>query len=449
MPGLSYILAVKAPARDVEAGLVKIESAARAAEKPPLAGLRVLDFSHAAAGPYATMFLADLGAEIIKVEKPGRGDGARFMGEPLFGPVDSDYYVSLNRGKKSVLIDLASEAGRDLARRLASHADIVLQNFRPEVMPRLGLGYEDLRKERPGLIYCSISAFGSSGPWVDRPGNDIILQAVSGLMGVTGEVGGGPVRVGAPICDFATGLFAMVGVLSALYAREAHPEGQHVEVAMLDASVALMANYIPAVATLGRTIPRLGRGHPQIVPYEAFRCSDDQYVMVGAFTNAFWRRLCEVLEHSEWIDDPRFAANAARLEHREELFALLREIFGQRRRDDWLEILGKADVPASPVYELSDAIRSEQAIHNQVVQRIDSEAGCVDVVACPIHSDRWATRSPQMPPTMGAQTDEILGGLLGLDQDRIESLIEAGVIARGNGKAIETPVGSAGTRLPT
>lgn len=394
----------------------------------PLDGLRVLDFSHAAAGPFATMFLADLGAEVVKVEKPGRGDGARYMGEPMLGPIESDYYLALNRNKKSVLIDLSTEDGRGLATDLARTCDVVVQNFRPGVLDRHRLGYEHLRKVREGLVYCSISAFGQTGPWRDRPANDIIMQSVSGLMGITGEVGGGPVRIGAPISDYATGLFALSGILAALHRRDSLPEGQHVEVAMLDASMAMMANYIPSVATLGKTIPRLGRGHAQIVPYQAFLCSDGQYVMVGAFTNGFWRRLCDAVGRPEWKDDPRFTSNADRLAHRDILMSTLEEIFRGRPRAEWLEVLEEADVPNSPVLELSDAITSEQAVHNRIVQRIEGVE--LDVIKLPVESDRWAPGPATVPPVMGEHTDEVLGTLLGLDRERIDALVDAGVVAR-------------------
>lgn len=394
----------------------------------PLDGLRVLDFSHAAAGPFATMFLADLGAEVVKVEKPGRGDGARYMGEPMLGPIESDYYLALNRNKKSVLIDLGTDDGRALATGLARTCDIVVQNFRPGVLDRHHLGYEDLRKVREGLVYCSISAFGSSGPWRDRPANDIIMQSVSGLMGITGEVDGGPVRIGAPISDYATGLFALAGILAALHRRDQLPEGQHVEIAMLDASMAMMANYIPSVATLGKTIPRLGRGHAQIVPYQAFLCSDGQYVMVGAFTNGFWRRLADAVGHPEWKDDPRFASNADRLAHRDVLLSTLEEIFLRRTRTEWLAVLEEADVPNSPVLELHDAIRAEQAVHNRVVQRLDGAE--LDVIKLPVESDRWSPSPATVPPVMGEHTDEVLGKLLGLDRERIDALVDAGVVAR-------------------
>lgn len=396
----------------------------------PLDGIRVLDFTHAAAGPYATMFLADMGADVIKIEKPGRGDGARYMGEPMLGPVDSDYYLALNRNKRSLLVDISVPAGRQVIHDLAAECDIVVQNFRPGVVDRRGVGYDDLRQIRSGLIYCSISAFGSSGPWRDRPANDIIMQSVSGMMGITGEVGGGPVRIGAPVSDFATGLFALSGILAALHIRDRHPEGQLVEVAMLDASIALMANYMPSVATLGKQIPRLGRGHAQIVPYQAFMCSDGQYVMVGAFTQGFWRRLCEGLGRPEWITDGRYLTNAARLEHRDELLGLLEEQFLTKTRAQWLEILERADVPNSPVLELADAVRSEQAVHNGVVQRIDEDGKIVDVIKLPVASDRWAPAPPTLPPAMGRHSDEILSKLLGLDQERIDELVSAGAVGR-------------------
>lgn len=399
----------------------------------PLAGLRVLDFTHAAAGPFATMFLADLGADVVKVEKPGRGDGARYMGEPMLGPLDSDYYLALNRNKRSLLVDLSLDEGRALIHELTGQVDIVVQNFRPGVVERRGVGYEDLRLLRKGLIYCSISAFGSSGPWRDRPANDIIMQSVSGMMGITGEVGGGPVRIGAPVSDYATGLFALSGILAALVAREQHPQGQHVEVAMLDATIAMMSNYLPSVATLGKQIPRLGRGHAQIVPYQAFLCAEGQYVMVGAFTQGFWRRLCEALGRREWIDDERYRTNAARLQHRDELLKKLEEIFVTRTRAEWLEVLERADVPNSPVLELHDAVRSEQAEHNRIVQRIDEDGQIVDVIKCPVASDRWDFGTASMPPPMGRHSDEILGKLLGLDQDRIDELVIAGVVGRAEG----------------
>jgi crotonobetainyl-CoA:carnitine CoA-transferase CaiB-like acyl-CoA transferase len=397
----------------------------------PLAGIRVLDFSHAAAAPFATMFMGDLGADVIKIEKPRQGDGSRSMGVPMpmLGPKDSDYYVSLNRNKKGVVIDLSQPEGAELARKLAAQSDVVVENFRPQVMGRLGLGFEDLRNLRRGLVYCSISAFGSNGPWSKRPANDIIMQSVSGLMSITGEVGGGPVRIGAPISDFSSGLFGLAGVLAALFARERFPEGQHIEVAMLDASLNMMCNYIPSVATLGAKVERLGRGHAQIVPYQAFLCADKEYVMVGAFTREFWWNLCRAVERPEWIEDPRFATNPNRLVHRTELIGELERIFASRPRAQWLEVLDAADVPSSPVLELHDAVRTEQVRHNGSIRPLDQGGHAVNVAACPIRAQEWYEQPLAPAPRLGENTSEVLQSWLGLPLEDIAGLARRNVIA--------------------
>ena len=369
----------------------------------PLAGLRVLDLTHAAAGPFATMFLGDMGAEIIKIERPGTGDGARTMGSPMpgFPPRNSEYYLSLNRNKRSVALDLQTPEGAQIARELAGHSDIVVQNFRPGVVERLGLDFAQLRMQRRGLIYCSISAFGMSGPWSDRPANDIIVQSVSGLMGVTGEADGGPVRIGLPIADFGTGLFALSGILAALHVRDAHPDGQHVKVSMLESALNLMCNYIPSVADLGARIPRLGRGHAQIVPYQAFACADGEYVMVGAFTRNFWLNLCRAVDRDEWTSDERFATNSARLRNRKELVGMLEAVFATRPREQWLAVLEAADVPCSPVLELHEAIRSEQVLHDGSIEEIGGDGRSVSVVRSPLRVDEWGSPPLHMPPDLG------------------------------------------------
>lgn len=394
----------------------------------PLEGIRVLDFTHAAAGPFATLMLADLGAEVIKIEKPGRGDGARHMGKPMLGPLESDYYVALNRNKRGVALDLGTPEGRAVAMSLAKESDIIVQNFRPGVMERLGLGYDDVRTERPGIIYCSVSAFGTTGPLKDRPANDIIMQAVSGMMGITGEVGGGPVRVGAPISDFSTGMFGLVGVLTALHARGSHPEGQHIQVAMLDSTIAFMSNYIPAVAGLGETIPRSGRTHAQIVPYQAFECSDGAYVMVGAFTQGFWRRLCAALGHPEWTEDERFHANVDRLNNRAVLVSMLEEVFRTRTRDEWLVALDEADVPCSPVLELHEAVVSEQATVNQVLQDVGTPAQPIPTARIPIKSTSWPAAESNTPPRIGQDSEAVLSEVLDMTKSDFEQLVSIGAV---------------------
>jgi crotonobetainyl-CoA:carnitine CoA-transferase CaiB-like acyl-CoA transferase len=398
----------------------------------PLDGIRVLDFTHAAAGPYATMIMADLGADVIKIEKPGRGDGARYMGEPMLGPHESDYYVSLNRNKRDLLINLQSPEGRDVALDLARECDVVVQNFRPGVMDRLGLGFADISARRPGVVYCSISAFGPEGPMSTRPANDIIMQSVSGLMSVTGEVGGGPVRIGAPVSDYSSGLFGLVGILAALHARDQHPEGQHIEVSMLDSSIALMANYIPSVATLGKTIPRLGRGHAQIVPYQAFECDDGSYVMVGAFTNGFWLGLCDAVERPDWAKDERFKSNAGRLNHRDLLLGELNTIFKTHSREYWQQRLDAADVPNSPVLELNEALESPQVEFNQTIQDVGTEGSPCATVRCPVRSKSWPFRATMTPPKMGEHSREVLEEVLGINPASVDSMVASGSVGTSN-----------------
>ena len=397
----------------------------------PLAGLRVLDLTHAAAGPFAAMFLADMGAEVIKVEKPKGGDGARTMGVPMphHTPKDSDYFVSLNRNKKGVILDLTQPEGVELAKELVQHCDVVLENFRPGVMDRLGLGFEVLRHLRPGLVYASISAFGSSGPWSKRPANDIIMQSVSGLMGITGEVGGGPVRIGAPISDFSSGLFMLSGVLAALYARQQHPEGQHVEVAMLEASLNMMSNYIPSVVDLGSKVAKLGRAHAQIVPYQAFVCADGEYLMIGAFTREFWQNLCRALGREEWITDPRFSNNPARLANRALLVGELEKSFATKNRDEWAELINLADVPNSPVLELHDAVRSEQVQHMQALVSVGEGDKAVTMVRSPIRVKAWGEATLRPAPTMGADTRAVLRDILGKADQEIDALVQGKVVA--------------------
>ena len=395
----------------------------------PLEGFRVLDFSHAAAGPFVTLWLADLGAEVIKIEKPRRGDGARYMGEPLRGRKDSDYYIALNTDKASVTLDLGEPEAVEIAKRLAGECDIVVQNFRPGVMERLGLGFDDLMPLRPGLVYCSISAFGPKGPLAERPANDIIMQGVTGMMSITGEPERDPVRVGVPISDFSTGLFSLSGVLAAMLVRDRHPEGQRLEINMLHSTIALMANFIPSVLDLGKEVPRLGRGHPQIVPYQAFRAGDGGYMIVGAFTSAFWRRLATGLGHEEWIIDERFETNDVRVANRDVLVPMIEEIFATQPRDHWDELLERCDVPHTPVNSVSEALASDQAQANGVIQGLASDGDReVHVISSPIRSDAWPQASHRVAPHLGEDTERVLAELLSLDTDAIHDLAERGIV---------------------
>jgi crotonobetainyl-CoA:carnitine CoA-transferase CaiB-like acyl-CoA transferase len=394
----------------------------------PLQGIRVLDFTHAAAGPFATMWLADMGAEVLKVEKPGRGDGSRFMGESMDGTPNSDYYSSINHNKRDILINLQAPAGVELARKLAACSDVVVQNFRPSVMERLGLGFDDLAPLRRGLVYCSISAFGTEGPWRDRPANDIIMQGITGLMSLTGEPDGDPVRAGTPVCDYATGLFGLSAILAALFARADHPAGQHVRVNMFDSTIAMMANYVPAVLSLGRTLMRQGRGHAQLVPYQAFRCSDGEYLIVGAFTDAFWRRLCDVVGLQSLLTDRRFATNADRVTNREALIPTFEQVFATRPRQEWKGLLEAVDVPTTPVFTLAEALASEQAIANRTIVELPGSDPRLFTVDLPVRSHEWPEQARGRPPSMGADTVDVLEGWLGLSQAEIDKLVATEVV---------------------
>ncbi|MCO8127778.1 CoA transferase [Acidimicrobiia bacterium EGI L10123] len=397
----------------------------------PLSGLRVLDLTHAVAGPYGTMLLADMGADVIKVEKPLGGDLVRNLGSPLEGTPDKDYFFSVNRNKQSVAIDMKEQRGRDLVLELGSHADVVVQNLRPGAAERLGLGFEDLQAVRPDVIYCGVTGFGPTGPWASRSANDTIIQSTSGLMSMTGEPNGAPVRIGPPIIDLATGIYLYGAVVTALLQREQHPEGQHISISMLDVAFSMMANYIPAAATRGEEIPRMGRGHAQIAPYDAFTCGDGRALIVGAFNENSWRGLCEVIDQQEWLDDPRYKTNADRLEHRGELTADLEAIFGTAPLDEWADKLEAAGVIANPVYPLHEVIQSEQAKANGNPVAIELDDGRVAHTAKdPMTSTSWPLQPTRRPPGLGQHTDGVLSGLLGLDESRLSALEAQGVIRR-------------------
>ena len=394
----------------------------------PLAGVTVLDLSRVAAGPFATMMMADMGAAIIKIERPGTGDEVRALGRPLPGgdPTKSDYYVGLNRSKRSVAVDLSQQRGAELVRRLAAAADVVVENFRPGVAQRLGLGFDALQEVSPGLVYTSITGFGPSGPWSNRPANDIMMQSISGLMGVTGEAGGAPVRIGTSLSDYATGLFALAATLAALYARERFPEGQHVEVPMLNASLALLPNLVPS-AMAGVRPRRMGRGHPQIMGYASFQCADGGYVTVGAFSETFWRRLCRVLGHIEWLTDPRFATNTSRLNHRDLIDPVLTAEFLTRTRAEWVDVLEAADVPCAPVLELDEALRSDQALHNRVSVTVKDGAYSYDVVNTPFRCGEWDDAAPRPAEDLGASTRAVLSDVLGMPPSEVDAVVRDGI----------------------
>jgi len=374
----------------------------------PLAGIRVLDLSRVLAGPLCTQVLGDLGADVIKVERPGTGDDTRGWGPPFAGE-DAAYFLSLNRNKRSVVVDLKTDDGVATVRRLIEGSDVVIENFRPGLMAELGLDLATLRQEDPRLVTCSLTAFGSDAPkTASRPGYDIIVQALSGLMGVTGEPGGGPVKAGVALLDVVTGLYAAIGILAALHDRERSGHGHHVEVALYDASVAAMVNQAANVLIGGEAPAPMGTAHPNIVPYQAFGAADRPFIL-AAGNDRLFARTCEVIGRTELAADRRFVTNEQRVRHREALIPLLEEAFGVRPAAEWVERLEAAAVPCAPILRMDEVFETQEGAG--LVERVADAAhgGTLDLVRSPIRIDGrpLATRLP--PPRLGAHTDELAG----------------------------------------
>ena len=373
----------------------------------PLAGCRILDLSRVLAGPLATQTLGDLGADVIKVERPGEGDDTRGWGPP-FVAGDAAYYLSLNRNKRSIAVDLKTEDGVRAIRRLASTSDVLIENFRPGLMSQLGLGLDDLRAETPGLITCSLTAFGDEvADTATRPGYDIIVQALSGLMSVTGEPGREPVKAGVALLDVIAGLQAAIGILAALQERIRTGRGRHVTVALFDAATAAMVNQA-ANTLLGDVVPGpMGTAHPNICPYQAFHGSDRPFIL-AAGNDRLFRRTCEVVGHAEWADDPRFATNGQRVANRGDLVGRLSEVLRTRTADEWIEALETAAVPCAPIRTFDEVFASPEGA--ALVETVDDAARdtMLRLVRNPIRFDGapLATRVP--PPTLGEHTDEVL-----------------------------------------
>jgi crotonobetainyl-CoA:carnitine CoA-transferase CaiB-like acyl-CoA transferase len=394
-----------------------------------LAGIRVVDLSHQAAGPWCTTLLGDLGADVIKIEKPGRGDGIRYADRSgrLPPEVGGLNFQGLNRNKRGLTVDIGVDAGAELVRRLAARADVLVENFRPGVMERHGLGWETLAKLNPRLVYCSITAFGPRGPLAQKPGMDLILQATGGLMGHTGEPGGPPIKSAPPVADINTGIYAALGIVAAIVERERSGCGQKVEVAMLDAVVSLFADNAANVLTVGTKFGKFGSGHPDLVPYQAFPAVDGWFV-VACLTNAFFKRLAALLGREDLLADPRFATNDSRVQHRDTIVPILSEIFRTRERAHWIALCEANDIPACLVNNLEDILAHEQIAENGlVVEREDPRRGRIRILGPPVKLSGTPTTVARLAPLLGEHTDEVLREF-GLDDREIAELRAARVI---------------------
>jgi crotonobetainyl-CoA:carnitine CoA-transferase CaiB-like acyl-CoA transferase len=392
----------------------------------PLSGMRVIDLTRVLAGPFCAMTLGDMGAEVIKIEEPGKGDDTR--GWPPFAGGEATYFLSVNRNKKSLTLNLKPVEGQQILRALIATADVVLENFRPGTMERLGFGYERLRQDNPGLVYCSISGFGESGPESSRPGYDLIVQGESGVMDLTGFPDGPPVKVGNSVADLVSGMAAAQGIALALLARERTGKGQKVEISMLDVMASLLTYQAGLYWNAGGKPGRRGNQHPSIVPYEVFQ-AQDAYLTLGVANNSLWERTCRAIGREDLTKDPRFDTEANRVANRGVLVPLLNEIFGARPADEWLSRLEHHGVPAGRIKTVAEVCESAHLkARGMAVTLPHPKAGSITMMGVPVrlHDTPGTITAP--PPVLGEHTEEILTGLLRMPKAKVEHLRAAGVI---------------------
>ncbi len=391
-----------------------------------LEGVRILDLTRVLAGPYASMVLADLGAEVIKVELPSSGDESRGFGP--FQNGESAYFTSVNRGKKSVTIDLRQERGRDLALGLAETCDVLVENFRPGSMDRFGLGYETVHAKYPQLVYASISGFGQTGPYAQRPAYDVLIQAMGGLASITGEPNSPPVRVGSSIADLSAALFGAVGILAALQRASRTGEGQQIDISMLDCQVALLENALARYAVSGEVPQPLGSRHPAITPFQFFAVSDG-HIVLAAGNEGLWRKLCTALGLLDLIEDSRFADNALRTENHAALEPLLAEVLADKTVAEWCEVLVQAGVPSGPLCDVGEVFNDEQIAAREMIVEIDHPiAGRQAMSNSPLKFSQTPIQLQRPAPLLGQHTEEVLRNMLDLGTDEITGLRADGVI---------------------
>jgi len=392
----------------------------------PLKGIRIIDLSMMLAGPSGSMLMGDMGADIIKVE-PLAGDETR-VGPPYFYGENSAYFYSINRNKKSVVLDLKSPEGRQVLYDLVKKADVVYDNYRPGVTERLQIDYQTLKKYNPKIICCSISTYGYDGPYRDRPGYDLIVQAMSGGMSITGEPGGSPVRAGIPLGDLVGGLLGVHGVLGAIIHRQKTGEGQRLEVSLLDGQVYLLTYIAQYYFHSGKIPGPIGSGHQSLVPYQAFKTKDIQIVIV-AHQDHHFQRLCKAIGKPEWAEDPRFTSRTKRLENKSQLIPMMEAHLMTRPGDEWLEAIHQAGVPAGPINTLDRVLSDPQVLTRKMVVEIDGPGKeKIKTIGNPLKMEKTPIDTFTRPPMLGEHTREVLMNLLGYSAEKIEGLKEKGVI---------------------
>jgi crotonobetainyl-CoA:carnitine CoA-transferase CaiB-like acyl-CoA transferase len=396
-----------------------------------LTGVRVIDLSRILAGPWATQMLADFGAEVIKVERPGQGDDTRGWGPPFFGNDEhrvAAYFHSANRGKQSIAIDFTRPEGQQLVHDLVREADVVVENYKVDGLKKYGLDYESLKAINPRLVYCSITGFGQTGPYKQRAGYDFMIQGMGGLMSVTGEPDGTPMKVGVALTDILTGLYAANAVQAALHYRTRTDQGQHIDLSLLDVQVATMANQAMNYLATGQSPGRLGNAHPNIVPYQAFPTADG-YLILAIGNDGQFSRFCEIAGRPDLAVDERFATNQSRVAHRELLLPVVTELMKSQTRDWWLAELEAVSVPCGPINTLEQVFDDPQVKARELQRELDQpELGKVPSVANPIRFSESAIQYKKAPPSLGADTNQVLTTLLDCDEARLAYLREQGIV---------------------